>query len=58
MTRPEYRMHLRGTHTEHRTRSVTKTDSNGRTTHETEHYTETVTGKAEIIVILDAVRLT
>ncbi|KAI0756940.1 hypothetical protein C8Q80DRAFT_1131215 [Daedaleopsis nitida] len=42
-TRPEYRMHARGTHTEHRTRTVSSTDSNGRTTHRTESYTETVT---------------
>ncbi|KAH9944339.1 uncharacterized protein BXZ73DRAFT_87259 [Epithele typhae] len=42
-TRPDYRVHLRGTHTEHRTRSVTRTDSNGHTRHETETYTETVT---------------
>ena len=43
-TRPDYRMHLRGTHTESKSRTVTKTDSNGNTTHTTEHYTETVTG--------------
>ncbi|KAI0801209.1 hypothetical protein C8Q74DRAFT_1190515 [Fomes fomentarius] len=41
--RPEYRMHARGTHSEHRTRVVSHTDSNGHTTHKTEQYTETVT---------------
>ncbi|RPD62890.1 hypothetical protein L227DRAFT_521816 [Lentinus tigrinus ALCF2SS1-6] len=40
---PEYRMHLRGTHTEHRTRFVSGTDSKGNPTTTTEHYTETVT---------------
>ncbi len=37
-------MHLRGTHTEHRTRFVSRTDSKGNPTTTTEHYTETVTG--------------
>ena len=52
MTRPDYRMHLRGTHTEHRTRSVTKTNSDGSTSHDTEHYTETVTGGAGAVLML------
>ena len=42
--RPDYYMHLRGTHEEKESRIVSKTDSDGNTTYKTEHYTETVTG--------------
>ena len=44
--RPDYYLHLRGTHEEKKSRIVSDTDLNGDTTLETEHYTETVTGMA------------
>lgn len=44
-TRPEYTIHARGTRTEHKSRTVTSTDSNGNTTSRSESYTETVTGE-------------
>ncbi|KAI0825080.1 hypothetical protein BC628DRAFT_1375389 [Trametes gibbosa] len=40
---PEYLLHLRGTHTEHKTRTVFRNDSQGRTRTHQEHYTENVT---------------
>ncbi|TFY80950.1 hypothetical protein EWM64_g3068 [Hericium alpestre] len=40
---PVFLLRCKGTHVEHKTRHVTKTDSNGRRRSETEHYTETVT---------------
>ncbi|KAA1471511.1 hypothetical protein DENSPDRAFT_837516 [Dentipellis sp. KUC8613] len=40
---PTYLLHCKGTHVEHKTRLVTKHDSNGRQRTQTEHYTETVT---------------
>ncbi|KAI0669846.1 hypothetical protein C8Q78DRAFT_1070319 [Trametes maxima] len=42
-TRPEYLLHARGNHTEHKTRTVFKKDQQGNTTTHNEHYTETVT---------------
>ncbi|KAI0335218.1 hypothetical protein GY45DRAFT_1317129 [Cubamyces sp. BRFM 1775] len=42
-TRPEYQLHARGTHTEHKTRTVFRQDQQGKTTTHQEHYTETVT---------------
>ncbi|GLB36126.1 putative gamma-glutamyltranspeptidase [Lyophyllum shimeji] len=41
--RPLYRLHCRGTHSEHRTRWVTETSNDGRTQSRRESYTETVT---------------
>ncbi|KAI1797930.1 hypothetical protein LXA43DRAFT_877356 [Ganoderma leucocontextum] len=41
--RPEYKIHARGTHTEHKTRTVYSRDGNGNYTHRTESYSETVT---------------
>ncbi|KAI0068219.1 hypothetical protein BV25DRAFT_1818605 [Artomyces pyxidatus] len=40
---PNFSMHCKGTHTEQRTRLVTKTDQHGQRRTVTEHYTETVT---------------
>jgi len=40
---PTFLIHCRGTHNETRTRFVSRTDSQGRSHTETEHYTETVT---------------
>ncbi|KAI8995676.1 hypothetical protein BD414DRAFT_480231 [Trametes punicea] len=42
-TRPEYLLHLRGTHTEHKTRTVFGKDRQGNPQVREEHYTETVT---------------
>ena len=41
---PEYKIHARGTHTEHKTRTVHAKDQNGNYTTRLEDYTETVTG--------------
>ncbi|KAI0361563.1 hypothetical protein OH77DRAFT_1444179 [Trametes cingulata] len=40
---PSYHLHCSGTHTEHKTRTVWRNDSQGRSQAHTEHYTETVT---------------
>lgn len=40
---PSYRLHCRGTHSEHRTRWVRETNNDGRTHSRRESYTETVT---------------
>ncbi|KAL1951882.1 hypothetical protein VTO73DRAFT_1031 [Trametes versicolor] len=42
-TPPEYLLHARGTHTEHKTRTVFRNDSKGQSRAHTESYTETVT---------------
>ncbi|KAI0639454.1 hypothetical protein C8Q77DRAFT_1069484 [Trametes polyzona] len=42
-TRPEYLLHARGTHTEHRTRTVFRKDQQGNYRSHHENYTETVT---------------
>ncbi|KAH9858150.1 hypothetical protein C2E23DRAFT_802883 [Lenzites betulinus] len=40
---PEYLLHVRGVHTEHKTRTVFRNDPQGRSRTHHEHYTETVT---------------
>ncbi|CDO71608.1 hypothetical protein BN946_scf184911.g78 [Trametes cinnabarina] len=42
-TRPEYFIHMKGTHTEHKTRTVYRKDQQGNLRPHDEHYTETVT---------------
>lgn len=50
-TPPTVFIHLHGSHTESRTRLVTRRDSNGNYRTEDEHYTEEVTGGCRRLVL-------